>query len=143
MKRIVLTVFWISIFIGISEYNTKAFSAAFYYLFFEYDQNTSGIIVESKRLRGGIGTDSYEVCYWYEVHDYEHLGCLVNFEAKSTDVQKTLSQYPVGKQVTVFYSASNARRSVLEKNGGLGLGVYVQFIIVLILIPVLFVSLKA
>jgi hypothetical protein len=95
------------------------------------------------------GGDSYspEITYTYAVNDTNHNNSTIKFGENSYSSRKKaeeiLSNYPVGKNVTVYYDPEKPDRSVLEPGVSAGsfivLGIGVFFILItLAILPISF-----
>lgn len=121
---VIAIVFWI----GVSEYMTGAPTTIISYYFAEFDGTTTGRIIKSKKLSGRWGGESYDIVYAYDVGNRYYMSDQINFLTNTTSVaRKTVQQYPVDEEVTVYYDKSNPRFAVLERSL-LGLGVWGQLI---------------
>jgi hypothetical protein len=101
----------------------------------------------------GNSTDSYspDVEYSYQVNGLHYAGEKIAFGATpsfSSDqkAQSTLSRYPVGGRVTVFYDPANPAESVLEKrsigtNASLILGIIFLIVGLCLTCPAIFILL--
>ncbi len=91
----------------------------------EYEATAKGVIIRSELWYGMRGGSHYNISYSYAVDEYDYyVGKRVNFY-KNVDetAEAAVDNYPVGKEVTVYYEKTNPKYAVLEKTS-LGGGIW-------------------
>ena len=133
--------------LAVGERTLGSFTIFNTYLRADFDASTEGTIVESRRWhkRGwssGVSGGSYHfhVGYFYSVGDTDYIGKLVDLNKHSRpatsrqEVADTVNQYPVGKDVTVYYDSSKPEFSVLE-NTGISISFLIMHVVIVCMIP--------
>lgn len=87
------------------------------YQLYEYEATTKGTIIRSELWYGMKGGAHYSIAYSYTVDEYDsYIGKRVNFYKNVDDTAvEAVDNYPVGKEVTVYYEKTNPEQAVLEK----------------------------
>ncbi len=112
-----------------TESFTGAYTLAAQYYFSNLNSETTGEIVVSgdryQDTRGGVKR-VYEVEYLYYVKNKSKMyrNDTVKYDTRDKDINRVLTDYPVGKEVTVYYDSGSPGWAILEKNSKLSFKVY-------------------
>jgi len=115
------------------------------YLSADYNSSTTGEIIKSDMwyISGGRygwgGRYAYNIRYLYEVKNITYEGKFIRLDNHSepdkADAQRTISRYPLGKTVTVYYDIRSPKYSVLE-NKGLSFEILARLLFIIIVSPI-------
>ena len=109
-------------------------SSVISYHLYDYEATTKGMIIRSELWYGIKGGAHYNISYSYAVDEYDYyVGKRVNFYKNVDDTaEAAVDNYPVGKEVTVYYEKTNPKYAVLEKTS-LGGGIWFDLLGILFL----------
>ena len=134
LKNILVIIASLTLWIVLVELLNGSVSSIINYYHHEYEGIASGVILRSELKHGAKGGVHYDISYSYIVDENSYfIGNKVNFYKNSGDVaEDAVSNYPTGKQITVYYDKNSPNHSVLEITD-LGGGVWFDIFGILLL----------
>ena len=138
LKAIAAYTLFIVIGLLVHDINTNTIQRVSQYYLSNIDNNTVGIVTKSRKTYPWAwGRNVHAFSYRFKVGDEEYTGKLINYQMPDRyGVDSVVRDYPVGKEVIVYFDSRNPNYSILIQDQ-LGLDYLFLLMLFLVLSPII------